>query len=359
MKFSSFTFYLTEKCNFRCSYCFQSRGSEILNLSTAQKAVGFFLPVFEQNCFINFTGGEPLLVFDFLKKIVSDIQVMNSKSRRKIRFTMTTNGSLIDENVLDFLREHKFHVILSFDGVAQEISRKKNSFSEIKSKAEKILKSPEITLETNSVFTPQTVKYLSESMELIADMSIPTCKFALSQIYPWNVSSLSLLTEELAKLRAYAVSVYKRDRSIPVSLFRDKLDRGLFYCAAGENRMSLAPDGKLWGCYLFTVFFKERQGTADFEKYCFGDLDYFIRNHDQIYQKRMVNYSDLRMNKFYTAENACILCPDLYVCWACPVDAAFASSTLREIPLWTCQIKKIFREQKKRFWEEVESLANS
>lgn len=359
MNFSSYTFILTEECNFQCSYCFQSGGREVLKLSTAQKALDFFLQFSEQNCFINFTGGEPLLVFDLLKHIVSDSQDIYSQSKREMRFVITTNGSLIDENVLDFLRNHRFFVILSFDGLAQETSRKKNSFSDIKSITEKILKSPEITLETNSVFTPQTVKYLSESMRFLAELGVPTCRCALSKIFPWNTSSLSILTEELTKLRDYAITVYKRDRSIPISLFRSKPNKGNFFCEAGKNRISLAPNGRIWGCNLFADFFRYDRGKVDFDKYCFGDLDYFIRNHSKIYHELMLNYSELRMSKFYTSENPCVFCPDLDVCWVCPVDAAFATSTLREIPVWTCHIKKIFRNQKKMFWEELERFASS
>lgn len=355
MNFSSFTFILTEECNFKCSYCFQSRGSEILKLSTAQKALNFFLPLVEKNTVINFTGGEPLLVFDHLKHIVCDIQAMNSKYNREIGFTLTTNGSLIDESVLDFLREHKFSIILSFDGLVQEKSRKKYSFDHIISIIEKILCSPEITLEINTVFTPQTVKYLSKSMRFLTDLGIPTCRLALSKIFPWNASSLSLLTEELDMLREYAISVYKRDQAIPVSSFRSNFSKGIFFCAAGKNRIALAPDGRLWGCHLFADLFKVKEDTFDFEKFCFGDLNLFIKHYEQIYKKLMPNYSKLRMDNFYTTENSCVLCPDLTICWTCPVDAALASSVLREIPTWTCEIKKIFRNQRTLFWEEVDA----
>ena len=123
--------------------------------------------------------------------------------------------------------------------------------------------------------------------------------------------------------------------------------------------MALAPDGKLWGCYLFPEFFVGKQEDHMFKKYCFGELDTFIENHEKIYPDVRKHYSKLTMDRFYTDERSCIGCSDLLECSACPVDAAFASSILGKIPSWICEIKKIFRNQRKLFWKELESLAQN
>lgn len=351
MQLSSFTFILTEDCNFDCVYCYQKKGDNTLDVSAIYKAIDFFFPWFGYHCDINFTGGEPLLEFEKLREAVNHIQAKGGI--RNIHYYITTNGSLIDDNILKFLNKHKFSIILSFDGVAQDISRKKGSHGQLVSAIEKISEYPDIALETNSVFTPETVEYLSESIQFLINLEVPKIVLALSTISPWDDSSLLRLKHELIYLERFLVSYYKKTKTIPLSNFWQNNKKDIFACVAGRKQMALTPDGRLWGCNLFHDYFKGKEEAPEYKKYCFGNLDSFIENHEKVYPEILANHADLRLDMFYTDSHACNRCVELRECWVCPMNAAFSSSVLGKIPDWLCKINKILRKEKKNFWEKL------
>jgi len=242
---------------------------------------------------------------------------------------------------------------LSFDGFAQDISRNKESHGQIVSVIEKIAETPSIALETNSVFTPETVGYLSKSIQLLVNLGVPKIILALCTTSPWDDSSLLRLKNELIDLKRFLVSYYKKTETVPLSNFKQSDKKDIFECVAGRNQMALTPDGRLWGCDLFPEYFKGKEETPEYQKYCFGDLNSFMESHEKVYPEILANYSNLRLDRFYTDYHSCNHCPELDECWVCPVNAAFASSILGKIPDWTCKVNKIFREERKLFWEEL------
>ena len=356
MEFSNLTLTVTEDCNFRCSYCYQSKRKKYLDLSPIKNAIEFFFPFLNEECYIHFYGGEPLLAFDQIREAVDYIQIINKENNKRVRYTISTNGSLLNEEILNFLSCNKFFVLLSFDGFAQDITKKKGSFNQIVSKIEELLKTPHIELETNSVFTEETIGYLSKSIQFLCELGVPNIDYVLSKIIPWKHSSLKRLKKELAFLRGLLLSIYTKTQYIPLVDFREDSRKGIFSCSAGKDRMALMPDGKLWGCDLFADYYKERIGTKEFHKYCFGDLNSFVQNYKKIYPGILANYSNLRMDRNFTQGTRCIECKDLGSCGSCPVDNLFSSSDIRKIAPWACEIKKIFRQEKKLFWKELEGV---
>jgi len=355
MEFSSFTFTVTEECNFNCSYCFQNIGRRYIDISTTEKALDFFFPLLTEECYVNFYGGEPLLAYDQIRHAVFALEKKNRKLKKNVQFSMTTNGSLINDDILSFLSQHKFLLTVSFDGLAQNISRKSDSFEHIVSIIKEILKYPDIELETNSVFTPETIGYLSQSIRFISELGVPNIDFSLHKVTPWDSSSLSQLQEELTSLRGFLRSFYKREGKIPLVEFREEPKKDIFCCFAGRDRMAITPDGKLWGCCLFPDFLRKEEETEKYEKYCFGDLDSFTENFERVYPEILSNISSLRTDHFSTPDTSCILCEELEECGVCPLDTAFSGSITKRIPPWICDIKKILREEKKIFRRELEA----
>jgi len=355
MDFSSLTLFMTEDCNFNCSYCFQIKGKQYLKNSMIEKAVDFFLPLLTEKCFINFYGGEPLLAYGQIQHAVDYLEAQNKGQKREIQYTMTTNGSLLDDDILQFLSRHKFSVMLSFDGMVQDISRKERTSEEIASIMRRISEYPQIDLETNSVFTPETIGYLSKSMQLIMELGVSNIRISISHVSPWKPAALIRLRGQLELLRRYTLSSYHRTGKIPLRDFSHDAQGGIFACFAGEDRLAMTTNGKLWGCHLFADYFKRRGKTEEYHKYCFGDLEDFIQNSESIYPEILSNYSDLRMDNFYTPDGFCLLCDDLEECRACPVNNKFAGTDFTEIPSWVCHIRKIFTREKELFWKELES----
>jgi sulfatase maturation enzyme AslB (radical SAM superfamily) len=354
MDISSFTFIITNSCNFNCLYCYQKKGKRFIDVSILEQAIDFFFPFFSNECSLSYYGGEPLLGFDLIQKAVYYSQNKNKQYKRKIQHQLTTNGSLLNENNLNFFNDHRFSITLSFDGLAQEVLRKRNTFDSTVFNINRILKYPDIDLSINSVFTPYTVDYIYKSMEFIVKLGVPNITISVSNLPLWDKLSLKKLRNELKLLNKFSLSFYKKNKKIPISNFNKIRKEGIFQCAAGINRLTLAPDEKLWGCYLFADFFNKRN-NREFQKYCFGDLRTFIKSYNNIYPEILLNYNKLHMGHFYTSDNICLLCEKLKECCICPIDAALSSSFIGRISKWTCDIRKIFMEECDLFWKELEN----
>ena len=127
------------------------------------------------------------------------------------------------------------------------------------SKINELLNFPGINLEVNSVFTPLTVSYLLESIKFIMDMGVSQIHFTNSTLESWDRVSLLKLENEMQKLREITLTHCKRRGNIPVMNFREHHGKGIFYCTAGEERLAIAPEGAIWGCFLFPDYFKEKE----------------------------------------------------------------------------------------------------
>jgi uncharacterized protein len=353
MNLSGFTFIVTEDCNFNCSYCYQKKAKKYMDLSLVKKAVDYFSPFFDDGCHVSFYGGEPLLAFELIKGTVD--YILRKKLNNKIRFALTTNGILVNNEMLEFFNRHKFSLLLSFDGPAQDLCRGKGSFTKVFSVLKKILAYPDLDIDTNSVFTPETVHLLSESVEFIVGLGIKQAQLSISTISKWDRDSIIKLATELGKIKKFLVSFYKKNGFIPVDIFAGQPRKGIFGCNGGMSRMTVAADGKLWGCYLFSDYFKGKEGTKGYHKYCFGDSDYFISNQKKFYSRILANYRKLRMDYFCTPEKFCTMCDELEECHICPVDAALSGAVIGNIPDHLCRVNRVLRKVGEELRQELES----
>lgn len=281
------------------------------------------------------------------------IQQHSIKHNKHVRYSISTNGSLIDKDMLQFLNQHHFSVLLSFDGLAQDITKKEGSFGKIISSLENLLESPNIDLETNSVFTPETLKYLTESVLLIRRHGAENIHIGFSRISPWDESALARLKLELERMRNSLLAFFQKTGDIPLPNFRPRLGTGPFCCYAGKDRLSLAPDETLWGCDLFFDFFKGKKEDPAYSHYCFGSLDTFIAHHQDRYPTTLSNYSNLCVDKFITPIQPCSQCEAMNECEVCPIDNLFLGSAINCIPPWACRMKRLYIEEKKLFLKEI------
>ncbi len=233
--------------------------------------------------------------------------------------------------------------------MAQDVLRKKGSFKKTVSTVEELLNSPSIALEVNSVFSPKTVDYISESIKFIMDLGVPNIHLSLSTIKPWDRVSLLKLENEMIKLRKILLSYYKRKGNIPVVNFRKESEKGIFYCAAGKDRLAVTPDEEIWGCYLFPDYFIGKENTPEYQKFYFGTFEDFIENYKNVYPRISSNYTRLSMDNFSTSRMECFLCSELENCAVCPINASFSGSPLGKIPSYFCEIQKIKIKEKEKF----------
>ena len=110
-------------CNMTCKYCFGDKGAfegerSLLSLETGKKAIDFLLKHSgtRRNLELDFFGGEPLMNFDVIKELVAYGREAEKSYGKNIRFTITTNGLLLDDTKDDYINENMDNVILSIDG---------------------------------------------------------------------------------------------------------------------------------------------------------------------------------------------------------------------------------------------------
>jgi sulfatase maturation enzyme AslB (radical SAM superfamily) len=353
LKLEGFTFYITEDCNFHCAYCYQKKRNRYLKLSSIKRAVDFLWPHLNRPCNISFYGGEPMLAFDVIEKTLRYIQKIEGP-HEDISYHIATNGSIIDHYILDVLDEFKFNVTISYDGMAQETFRGKESLRQVVGTIEEINRRPNIRLETRSIFTPSTVGLLSESIKSIVCMGIESVHLNFADDYPWEKDDLMRLQDELTDLREFSFNFYRETNTIPCAFFQEKPGFGLGRCNGAETHMSLTPDDRLWGCHLFFDYAKLRKDDSLYRLYSFGRLDNFIKNYDIIFPEIQDNYKKISQRNCWTSEKKCRECRYIFSCSVCPLDASFSSPKLWEIPIWVCEIKKISWEAMNLFWKEME-----
>lgn len=313
------------------------------------------MPFLTNRYYLNFYGGEPLLCLSLIKQTLSFLGDIKKEFKKEARYSVTTNGSLINEEAIQIFSRHNFSVVFSFDGLAQNIQRKEGSFEGAVARIKEILKAPNIHLEINIVFTSDTVGSLSESVAFIIRLGVKNINLSLSYLHPWSQPSLEQFKEEMANLRRLLVSHFQKSREIPAIDFRKADPEGFFYCAGGQDRLAITSQEQVWGCDVFADLLKGKDELPEYQKYCFGYLDTFAKNHEKIYPNISSNYTRLSMDNFRSAGRECLFCANLEKCTICPISAAFTGFPIGEIPPFICEIQKIKIREKQKFREEIRS----
>ena len=356
LKFSNFTLILTTDCNYSCSYCYQKKSRLYLEEACAKKAVGCFFPYFDEGCYLTFYGGEPLLAFDVIRSVVENVEIQQKSVNKNIKYSITTNGSLLSDEIIDYLDEKRFFVLLSFDAAAQNAGRKKGSYVSLVAVLDKLLEKEGIEIATNSVFTPLTTKYLKNSVRFLIKKNIPSIDISFSTLSPWENDSLSKFEKVLSSVKTDLIAYYKDTGKIPVTNFLRRDGTKVFACGAGVDRMALSPEGYLWGCNFFYDLARRQGEPLLKNSFCFGEMDVFEKEMGIIYPRVMERYKPLKMEYFFSKENFCQFCPDLNFCAICPAEAAFSTNIIGMIPVHSCKLRKIIHRQVNDFWEEIKSL---
>ena len=115
--------HVAHTCNLNCSYCFASQGKyhgerALMSLEVGKRALDFLIENSgaRRNLEVDFFGGEPLMNWDVVKQLVAYARQREKECGKNFRFTLTTNGMLIDDDVIDFANREMNNVVLSLDG---------------------------------------------------------------------------------------------------------------------------------------------------------------------------------------------------------------------------------------------------
>lgn len=114
---------VTHTCNLNCSYCFASQGTfqgqqGLMSFETGKRALDFLVENsgFRRNLEVDFFGGEPLMNFEVCKQLVAYARSIEKEKNKNFRFTLTTNGVDVDDEVIEWANKECYNVVLSLDG---------------------------------------------------------------------------------------------------------------------------------------------------------------------------------------------------------------------------------------------------
>lgn len=346
---------LTEDCNFRCKYCYQTRNNRYMNWKTAKQTLDFLSPAMKKNTGITFSGGEPFLAFPLMKKVVSYLKSKNRVPAKSKKFAVSTNGSFLDDETLDFLNQNRFRIELSFDGRSQNRARRKNSFAKTVAVIKKTVERKHISFGTNSTFTPAAVTTICKSIECIISLGVREISVSLDLTRRWNRPSITKLAGEMSGLRELTLQHYRKTGTIPVTLFRAEKEKGIWQCPAGSNHLTVTPSGEIWGCPTFHEYFKGKAATPAYREFYFGKSTGFTEDFEKRYRKISSHYRRFRMDNYYTTDSRCFLCPLVEKCGVCPVLRKPSNHPLLYVPPYICEINKILIDEMENFARELKT----
>ncbi|MDY4838589.1 MAG: 4Fe-4S cluster-binding domain-containing protein [Lachnospiraceae bacterium] len=247
---------LTRQCNLACTYCFEhNKSSECMDVCTAMEIIKKEYKELQQDEIleVDFFGGEPFLTFNVLRKIVEEVE--DSYMRDDILFFVDTNGTLINDEIKEWLCSHSQILVcgLSYDGTPhmQDMNRSGSSFCIDLDFFKEIYPYQTIKMTVSK----ETLPYLAEGVEYLENKGFEVaCNLAYG--IDWSAESFyEMLEQELLKL----INRYLKNPDItpcsilntsilPIAMGEKEKRR---FCGAGINMVSYDVDGKTYPCQLF------------------------------------------------------------------------------------------------------------
>jgi len=169
--------FLTENCTLNCDYCFvaSKKKGHRMSWETAKKAVDFLM-IQSSNLseiHITFIGGEPLLEFPLMKRIACYAESCAEQYGKNINYAVTTNGTIMSNEIAEFAQKHCFNYLLSIDGNKEthDLHRKtydgKGSYEMLTEKNFHLLKSIQGWMGARVTVNPDTVDHLASNIQIL------------------------------------------------------------------------------------------------------------------------------------------------------------------------------------------------
>lgn len=286
--------HIAHDCNLACKYCFAEEGEyhgrrALMDFETGKKALDFLVAHSGNriNLEVDFFGGEPLMNWQVVKDLVIYGRSIEKEHNKKFRFTLTTNGVLLNDEILEFANSEMGNIVLSIDGRKEVHDRMRphrggqGSYDTIVPKFEKVAESRDQmnyyvrgTFTRNNLDFSEDVKHLAElGFEQISVEPVvaqPTDDYALQD------EDIPKLLEEYDKLAKYYIE--KRKAGKPFNFFHFMIDleggpcvaKRLSGCGSGTEYLAVTPWGDLYPCHQFV-------GNEDF---LLGNVDEGIVRQD-------------------------------------------------------------------------------
>ena len=279
--------HVAHDCNLRCKYCFAStgdfgQGRKIMPPEVAKKAIDFVIAHSgkRRNIEVDFFGGEPLMAWDTVTQTVDYARSIEEQHGKKFRFTITTNGLLLDEDKRRYINENMDNCVLSLDGrreVNDEFRKTvagTGSYDTIVPKFKALVdeRDPNLDYYARGTFTSHNLDFANDVLS-IADAGFdrlsvepvtadPGCGYDLTE------DDLPKIEAEYDRLTDIMLERKKEGKPFTFFHFMVDLDQGpcvvkrLRGCGAGYEYVAVTPDGDIYPCHQFVGKEEFKQGSV-------------------------------------------------------------------------------------------------
>ena len=277
--------HVAHTCNLNCAYCFASQGKyhgerAVMPFEVGKQALDFLIANSgtRRNLEVDFFGGEPLMNFQVVKDLVAYARSIEKEHNKNFRFTLTTNGLLIDDDVIDFANREMSNVVLSLDGRKEIHDRYrvdyagKGSWERIVPKFQKLVAARGgKNYYMRGTFTHANPDFLKDIQQML-DLGFTELSMEPVVCAPGDPSAL---TEEdvpvvCQQYEQLAELMLRRDREgKPFTFYHYMLDlsggpciyKRISGCGSGTEYMAVTPWGDLYPCHQFVGDEKFRLGN--------------------------------------------------------------------------------------------------
>lgn len=286
--------HIAHDCNLRCKYCFADTGEfhgkrSMMSAEVGKKAIDFVIANSgaRKNIEIDYFGGEPLMNFEVVKEITEYAKEQEKIHDKNFRFTITTNGILLNDEIKKYINENMSNVVLSLDGTKETNDRMRyrvdgsGSYDTIVPKFIDIANSRnQDNYYVRGTFTSQNLHF-SEDVLHMADLgfkqtSVEPVVAPETEDYALTEEHIPVVFAEYEKLAEEYVKRRKEGKGFNFFHFMVDLEQGpcvikrLSGCGAGHEYLAVTPDGDLYPCHQFV-------GNEDFKM---GDVYTGITKED-------------------------------------------------------------------------------
>ena len=267
--------HIAHTCNLNCAYCFASQGKyhgdrAVMSFEVGKRALDFLIENSgnRRNLEVDFFGGEPLMNFDVVKQLVAYARSIEKEHGKNFRFTLTTNGLLIDDDVIDFANRECSNVVLSLDGRREIHDRYRvdyagnGSWERIVPKFQKLVEAREgKNYYMRGTFTHANPDFLEDIKQMLdlgfTELSMEPVVCAPGDPSELTEEDLPIILDQYEKL---AELMLERDREgKPFTFYHYMIDlkggpciyKRISGCGSGTEYMAVTPWGDLYPCHQF------------------------------------------------------------------------------------------------------------
>lgn len=338
--------HIAHTCNLNCEYCFAGQGKyhgedALMSFEVGKQAIDFLVKNSgrRKNLEVDFFGGEPLVNFDVVKQIVKYARSIEKENNKHFRFTLTTNGVLLDEDVIDFLNKEMNNVVLSLDGRKEVHDRlRKNingdgSYDIIVPKFKKFVeKRGNKEYYMRGTFTRNNLDFTNDIFHM-ADLGFS--ELSMEPVVSKPDTDYALREEDLDKIyEQYEIlakeMIKRKKQGNPFTFYHYMIDlsggpciyKRITGCGSGTEYLAVTPSGDFYPCHQFV-----------------GDKKFLMGNvKDGITNTKLRD--EFKMCNAYSRKECKDCWAKLYCSGGCSANAYHATGSINNVYEYGCKLFK-------------------